>query len=236
MLNADPLRWMRIVFAIVLAMTVTAQYDDILRAVYVPMLLRPYMTGPLLYGILLTLSAWLASGRYTRLCALLLIMFYLKNTPYGTSAQLQFRFYLFWLIVIGNPEREEDLPMWAIRWMQINLALTFMSCAIYKLTGGKQWLSGEKMYYVLLDMEYSRFLWPELLKYAVIYKSMTWGSLLIQLCCPAIAILTRYKWIAVALLAMNQYFIGFFMYPVALFAVSTIPGIILFAKGKIKWA
>jgi hypothetical protein len=68
--------------------------------------------------------------------------------------------------------------------MQINLALVYLISQPYKLVSDPAWLSGDAMYYVMVNRTWSRFPWPELYYHPAVAALSTWGSLVIELALP----------------------------------------------------
>lgn len=91
-------------------------------------------------------------------------------------------------------------PNWPIRLMQVNLALIYMVSQPYKLASDPTWLTGDAMYYVMINRTWSRFPWPQVYYHWWVAALSTWGSLVMELAFPLTVWFRRLRpWMVLAM-------------------------------------
>ena len=147
-------------------------------------------------------SAVLAVGWRSRLWALTLLVLVtsqmLTNNLLNRGEDVVFRMMLFLglfapldhslsLAARKGGAPEEAPTIWAVRLMQVSLALVYVLSLPRKLVGNADWLDGTAMYWILVNDTISRWPWPEAfhgLKGEILSAVLTFGTILVQMAFP----------------------------------------------------
>jgi hypothetical protein len=158
-------------------------------------------------------------GWHTRLAAVLLFVLQasmVHRNPMAVNGEdLVFRMLLFYscFAALGTtwsldarrrPGAGGRAERWPIRLMQLNLALIYLVSQPYKIASDPTWVSGDAMYYVMINRTWSRFPWPALYYHPWVAYPSTWGSLLIEIALPIGVWIPRLRrWVVLAAGALH---------------------------------
>jgi hypothetical protein len=129
-----------------------------------------------------------------------------------------------------EPVRQPSI--WPIRLMQVNVALIYLFSQPYKLIEDPAWLSGDALYYTMVNATWSRFPWPELFYWRPLAAVATWGSLLGELAFPIVVWIPRVRLYAVLLLAALHTTISVVLQNVTLFSLAMPAALLIFLSSE----
>src|SRR5262249_3288632 len=120
-----------------------------------------------------------------------IVLFYLMLCPCGAAWSLDRRF-ARWRNGLAGPVY---VYPWPLRLLFVQLVLIYFCIALYKL-GGKQWLEGTSVYYVLCDGTLTRFSYAQLPLPLWLTRPLSWAVLLWEVGFPLWVALRRTRILA----------------------------------------
>lgn len=167
------------------------------------------------YGLLLIQALCIALGFYGRFNAacvfILMTSFHHRNMALFDAEDNLLRlicFFLIWmpldnwyslrnLVFPQRAGKSKPSPIWALRLIQIQLTLVYISTAILKLRG-EDWLNGSAIYYSSQIEMYERFPLPSvLINNLMLSKIATWSVLFVELALPFGLWIKKYRVFAI---------------------------------------
>lgn len=198
------------------------------------------------FGTLVTIS--FIAGLATRLCTIslfLLVCSMVNRTPVMVNGEdLVFRMLLFhgmfaplghslsldawlrrrWRRRAGLEDAPPRPMIWAIRMMQINVALIYVISLPFKLADDAAWLQGDAIYWTLASDMWSRGWFPEMgYRWGGAFSKLaTYGTILIEGQFPILVCFRRTRLLAIGLVTSLHLGIAVMVPNVALFTLSMV--------------
>ncbi len=170
-----------------------------------PLFVQICLSLMMLQCILLILGCW---SRFQMACIFFwLVSFQHRNLMILDSEDIVFRVFAFLMIFIpldhrwslarritGRQSDATSQQTWALRLIQIQVAVIYLSSAWCKLQG-ETWHDGTAMFFVSrLDDYFGRFWMPDLFEIAWLVRFLTWGVVLVEIMIP-LAVWFRFSWV-----------------------------------------
>ncbi|MGE4133524.1 MAG: hypothetical protein AB7F86_17950 [Bdellovibrionales bacterium] len=185
--------------------------------------------------LMMLFSALFVTGRWTRTMAALLWIFHtiflFRNVISSNAEQTVMRmlfFYSMFLPLDGKGSAEA----WRWRMPQFHICAVYLISTICKIKTDPAWLSGDTMYYVLINPLWSKFPYPEIVTVPGVSKLLTWSSLLLE---GSFAFLIWTRWknaVAIAMVCFHI-LIALALNHVAFFSLSVACGCLLFLDKRL---
>ena len=202
----------------------------------------------LLIGIIFSISFTL--GLFTRLSTLVLYILILsmvnRNPTISAGYEGVLRTLLFFSLFTPLnyyfsidrffKKQNKELPLiWPVRLMQIHFASIYVLTALYKLLADKAWLTGDAMYWILINNQWSVFPYPELLyKFdGLLSKILTYGTLLIELLFPLLVWFKKTVFPILFITLIFHIIIGICIPDVIIFSIVMISAFWLFVPDEV---
>ena len=117
---------------------------------------------------------------------------------------------------ILDRDPEELVTPWALRLIQIQIAIVYLRTAFWKLRG-RPWRDGSAVYRVLSLTAIRRHALPEALRRPPVYRAMTWGTLVYEIGFPLCIWVAPLRWplliVAVAFHLSMAWFLRIRLFP-----------------------
>lgn len=189
-------------------------------------------------------------GLFSRLSSLLLflsaLLLYFRNPFMVYGADSVFIVSFFWVLFLKSGHRvsldkiirgknnswSKDIPLWPVKVIQIQIALTYFLAGLAKIHNN-DWLHGTAVYYAL---NYKPFVWKGALQIAQ-HKTFTlflnYFSILAEISFPFLVFRKNLRWVAIGGVFIMHLGIDIFM-NIRFFALTMYVGLLSFVK-PLEW-
>jgi hypothetical protein len=133
--------------------------------------------------------------------------------------------------LLPNAAGRAEPSVWAVRLMQVNIALVYALSVPRKLDGDAAWLDGTAIYWTMLDTTWSRGPWPEVFqgtRGVVLSAVATYGTLLFEAAFPLLVWFRPLRLYVLAALAALHLGIALFMQNLVFFSLAMVCSFWLF--------
>ena len=153
-----------------------------------------------------------------------MLLFHGMFAPLGHSLSLDGAIRRRWRQQRGIKQPPSPPMIWAVRMMQINVALIYVISLPYKIADDPAWITGDAIYWTMASDMWSRQWFPELgyMYGGVLSKIATWGTLLVEGQFPILVCFRRTRLLAIALVTSLHVGIAILVPNVALFTLSMV--------------
>jgi len=159
-----------------------------------------------------------------------MLLFHGMFAPLGYSLSADSLIRRRWRAWRGKTGPPREPMIWAVRMMQVNVALIYVISLPFKLSDDPAWLAGDAIYYTLVSNMWSRGWYPELgyLWGGIFSKLATYGTIFIEGQFPILVWFRRTRLFSVALVTALHLGIAVMVPNVALFTLSMVCAFWLF--------
>jgi hypothetical protein len=119
-----------------------------------------------------------------------------------------------------------EFDPWPVRLMQIQISILYLRSVFWKLRG-ERWRNGTAVAYVLQVMSFRRYSAPQLALVPAVYRTLTWGTLVIETYIPIAVWIRETRWSAIAAAWLLHLTLDMFL-NVHLFGPTMCAGLVLF--------
>ncbi len=185
-------------------------------------------------GFFLTAFHW--SGKQPRASSILLFLFHaslLHRNPYASGSEdLVIRMLLFYGCFFPWTGEGRLVGSWAIRLAQINFTLIYFFSAAKSLVSDGSWLSGEYMYYVMVNPNWSRLTSVFFAATPGVSIFLTYSVVFCELVLPILIWLPKYRFFAICGLIFFHTCMALFLNNMTFFSIAMIVGLTLFFRAE----
>jgi hypothetical protein len=138
-----------------------------------------------------------------------------------------------WLKARAGVPLPPPARVWPLRLIQVNTAMVYALSLPAKLKLDPAWLSGDALYWVLVNDTWSRFPWPTLAYAAPVSFALTWGTILAEGSFPVLVWFRRFR-LPMTLALMSLHLgIAVTLRNVTFFSLAMVSCLMLFVPGRL---
>lgn len=168
-----------------------------------------------------------------------------RNLWASNAEQDMFRMLLFYAMVmpLGDgfsidrllfKKPKSAAPIWPVRAAQIHLCLVYLISSPYKWFSDEAWRTGDALYYVMINPNWSRWPWPSMFYHWPVTALASYASLLLEFSTPFL-IWGRFRpWVALTMIVF-QILLGLVLNHISFFTFTMACGLTLFFVPAFEW-
>ena len=152
---------------------------------------------PLVIGVGIVAAVLFAAGIAPRVFGVVAFLVHLglqdRNGMWADGSDGLLRCLLFFLLLAPLGQKSGTVPVWPLRFLQLQVAVVYLATAVYKHTGN-DWVNGNALYWTLSDARYMRFPTDLLVGTAAgqtLLRLATWTTLALEYSLPALLLWPR---------------------------------------------